>query len=190
MNPKLRSSARLSHLIPALLLAGLSQASAAGLAGIIAQDEFEDRLPTGLTQGQIIEWSDLYLQPFPNPFNSQKLVSIDRGTVVSLRFTTPASFTTGNVSLNYFQTDNGSTVVSISKVPGDFSASTVPAECQKLSPAITITLADAPMPSSCVLDANSEYYFNLHVGSDSVPDGSGASCPTSSCAVVGGALAN
>lgn len=179
---------------PSLLVLALATAvhpGSAVLAGSpeIYADSYETRLPPGLVQGDILEWSAVYGAAFPLPNNSVEALQVNRGSVLSIRFTTPVAFQYTGTLVYVPGIAETLAVVSISRVAGDFDPATVAAGCLR-SPAQQIDFpiaagAGGP-PLACRLESATEYYLNIHVGSGSAPDATGGACGQDSCVLLGG----
>ncbi len=174
-----------------LALCGIAQADATGGEEIHA-DGFESRLPPGLVQGPILDWTDLYGQSFPQPFQSVQSLAVARGSVLSIRLQTPAgNFGGSNLgALIYTSFQTLGLAASISRVAGDFDPARVGPNCvQSVSSQVDLTFAPAASGPqwACLLNSNTEYFLNIHVGTAAEPDGTGAFCMIESCTLHGGA---
>lgn len=159
--------------------------------------------PAGITQGGISNWQNIYNQPFPFPTNGQVVLTLNRGSARAIRFTAPSPCPGCSPSLqasgfvlwtNLQGVDETKVVTSISPCPYDFRANVLNTANQTCmsQPLLDATQnfylgTGSQFPQfTCTLTPGQEYYVNMHIGSGSSPDATGAFCALTSCRFAGG----
>ncbi|MCB1589713.1 MAG: hypothetical protein KDI56_12485, partial [Xanthomonadales bacterium] len=159
--------------------------------------------PSGIGPGSTGEWEALYGQPFPIPYQAQRPIGISQATTRVYRFVAPAAGQVINGttvqstgSLHYFSSSPGvgaGVISTISECPNDFRSSVLNTSTNKCykgpagTPGMSFSLINSGA-GFCNLVPGRTYYFNMHAGSSSTPDSTGAFCEASVCNFVGGAL--
>jgi hypothetical protein len=152
-------------------------------------------LPSGIAAIPGPTWFSLFGASFPDPLDINRLVTVNQGTSVSIQLVTPLSA----IGFLEFTPVSGQSfaeaqvVTSISPCPHDYheTLNTTDAFCLR-SPGDNIDLlyrVGAGPAFSCNVAPGRAYYLNVHVGSSSVPDATGAFCARPSCGWLGGARA-
>ncbi|MCB1641651.1 MAG: hypothetical protein KDI37_07965 [Xanthomonadales bacterium] len=160
--------------------------------------------PAGITAGAETLWQNFYGQLFPEPFNAQRQIGISQAVTRVFRFVAPAPGqiivsqpVNPTLSLHYLSTTNpafdAGVVTTISECPNDFRQSVLNTSTNRCYrgpgglPAMSISLANSGA-GFCNLTPGRTYYLNMHVGTSTTPDATGAFCTLPICTFVGGAL--
>ena len=132
---------------------------------------------TPALDGNIQEWSSLWLVNFPKPTYDNRYVTIPRYGYHAIRFNTGNVQSNGRVATIETTTTDGVRLGAISECPGDFD---VEPECDHtwgISGRISWTTVGTV--GSCALQPNTDYYVNLTYTDGENP--SSTSCNSSPC---------
>ncbi|MEZ5441743.1 MAG: hypothetical protein R3F15_09675 [Lysobacterales bacterium] len=158
----------------------------------------------GISPGTPATWPAIYGQPFPEPFNEQRQISVSQGVTRVISFVAPSPGqiivskpVNPTLTMTYTFLTVGSAEVAavstISECPNDFRQSVLNTSTNKCyrgpvgRPGLNISLVNSGT-GFCNLTPGRTYYLNIHVGSSSSPDGTGAYCTEPVCTFFGGVL--